>query len=254
MNKKADFAIYPTLLDMYTNYVKSDTIWEKYWGYSNNPLHTPEEFHELKFMDLIDAINRVEGEVNEAADRGTCFNEVVDCIILNRPTQREDMTITSDKENNVVRATLHGFSFEFPLDLCMRWAKKYKGAIPQHRCEAMIDTPYGTVKLYGYIDELMPFSIHDIKTTGSYNFGKFRDNWQHRVYPYCMAESGMKVESFQYDILEIGKDGKFDDYCEFYGYRHESVKDQLYWVLVDFISFLKDNDRLIDRDKTHIFI
>ena len=250
MNKPV-YNIYPTLLDMYSTYLYSDTIWEKYWGYSQNPTTTPEEFHAAKFMDLIDAINRVQGEPSEAADRGTCFNEIVDCLILNRPTQRADMRIESDKEQGKVFAWMHDFCFEFPIDLCQRWAGKYKGAIPQHLCEAGLDTPSGMVRLYGYIDELMPFDIHDIKTTSNYSFGKYRDNWQHRVYPYCMTESGMKVQSFQYDVLEIGKN--YSEYKEYYNYNHARAKEELYFICMDFIAFLRENDSLIDHDTTKVF-
>ena len=37
-----------------------------------------------------------------------------------------------------------------------------------------LSTAYGNVLVYGVIDELMPASIHDIKTTGSYTVGKYR--------------------------------------------------------------------------------
>ena len=41
--KQPNYNIYPSLLDAYQQYVDSDIIWEKYWGFSDNPPHTPEE-------------------------------------------------------------------------------------------------------------------------------------------------------------------------------------------------------------------
>lgn len=66
---------YATLLDTFMNYVESDAVWEKYWGWSDAPPHTPEEFRQEQFQQLIDRINRVPFD-SEAADKGTAFNEV----------------------------------------------------------------------------------------------------------------------------------------------------------------------------------
>ena len=77
------FKFYATLLDAYQNYLDSDIIWSKYWGWSENPPHTPEEFKKIQFQSLIDKINRVPFD-SEAADKGTAFNEVIDCMVLHR--------------------------------------------------------------------------------------------------------------------------------------------------------------------------
>lgn len=64
---KIKYRIYPSLLDAYQNYLDSDIIYDKYWGYSETPPHTPEEFRKQQFQSLIDRINRVHYE-NEAVD------------------------------------------------------------------------------------------------------------------------------------------------------------------------------------------
>lgn len=38
--KQPKFKFYATLLDAFTSYLKSDAIWERYWGFSENP-HIP---------------------------------------------------------------------------------------------------------------------------------------------------------------------------------------------------------------------
>ena len=56
--QQPNYRIYATLLDAFWGYLNSDVIWDKYWGWSENPPHTPEEFHEQQFHELIDRINR----------------------------------------------------------------------------------------------------------------------------------------------------------------------------------------------------
>ena len=58
MNQQPKYRFYATVLDSFLGYLNSDIVWEKYWGWSENPPHTPEEFHELQFHELIDRINR----------------------------------------------------------------------------------------------------------------------------------------------------------------------------------------------------
>ena len=79
-NQQLNYCIYATLLDAFWGYLNSDVIWDKYWGWSENPPHTSEEFHEQQFHELIDRINRKPFD-SEAADRGTAFNEIIDCMI-----------------------------------------------------------------------------------------------------------------------------------------------------------------------------
>ena len=47
------YCFYATILDAYWGYLNSDVVWDNYWGWSENPPHTPDEFHEMKFNELI---------------------------------------------------------------------------------------------------------------------------------------------------------------------------------------------------------
>ena len=71
-----NYRIYATLLDSYFNYLNSDVIYERYYGWSENPPYTEEEFRQKQFQELIDRINRRPFD-SEAADKGTAFNEVL---------------------------------------------------------------------------------------------------------------------------------------------------------------------------------
>lgn len=247
------YRFWATLLDSYTNYLNSEAIWEKYWGWSENPPHTPEEYAEQQFQNLIDSINRVDGVPSEPEDKGTCFNEIIDCLIAGKPTEREDIAITIDKERNMIVAFMDGFHFEFPIDVCRDFAKQYtyNGAkcVSQYKCEAELQLPTATVTLYGYIDELMPSGVHDIKTTRSYNVGKYLHNWQHRVYPYCLWKEGVKCDYFQYDVMEInGK--QYNAYKEFYPtFNKKPIQEDLEQICTEFIGFIEEHRHLITFEK-----
>ena len=234
--KPLSYKLYPTLLDAFTGYLRSDVIWERYWGFSENPPHTPEEFKEKQFQSLIDTINRVPFD-SEAADRGTCFNELVDALIENRKPNNVDV----ERVDGVLyRSVYNGRTFDFPIALCREFADYYKGALTQQRVEAVLPTCFGNILLYGYIDELMPLSVHDIKTTGSYWIGKFKDHWQHIVYPYCLMQNGSNVRLFEYNITDFRQ-----TYTESYTFVPERDIPILTNHCEELIRFLNDNRNLI---------
>lgn len=243
--RQLKYKFYATLLDAFTSYLKSDVIWGKYWGFSENPPHTPDEFKDLQFQHLIDTINRVPFD-SEAADKGTAFNEVVDCLIENRKSDKVKVEkILSDDGTTVdLSATYNNRQFVFPLSLCREFANYYKGALTQQRVEAVLPTCFGNVLLYGYIDELMPMSVHDIKTTGSYFVGKFKDHWQHMVYPYCLMQNGNDVRLFEYNITDFKS-----TYTESYTFVPERDMPILTNHCEEFIRFLNDNRDLITDKK-----
>lgn len=234
------FKFYATLLDAFSNYLRSDAIYERYWGFSENPPHTPEEFKDLQFQKLIDTINRVPFD-SEAADRGTCFNEIVDALIENRKPNGVEV----ERVDGVLyRASYNERTFDFPIALCLEFANYYKGALTQQRVEAILPTCFGEVLVYGVIDELMPLSIHDIKTTGNYYVGKFKDHWQHIVYPYCLMRNGGDVRLFEYNITDFK-----NTYTESYTFVPERDIPILTDHCEEFIRFLNDNRDLITDKK-----
>lgn len=247
------YQFYATLLDSFQSYLSSDEIWEKYWGSSTKPeTLTPDEFCEKSKQDVLDRINRVPFQ-SAAADQGTCFNEIVDCLILNKATCREDMVLRSDKERQIFSADFRGQTYEFPMSICWEFAKYYKGALPQVFCEGVLPTKYGDVRLYGYIDELMPFGIHDIKTTGGYQAGNFRKHWQHHAYPFCMEQMGTLVKYFEYNICEIKRlqcgAVKTASFTEFYPYLPEETRMLLTAHCEQFIEFIEANRHKITDTK-----
>lgn len=242
------YKIYPSVLDAFNNYLCAEDVWMQYWGNSENPSMTLEDFQVKTFNDLMDTINRVESEPSEPASRGTCFNEIVDCLIAKRkpdfPCERVVDGLTTFYE-----CQFDGFTFRFPLNVCSWFAKYYDGAMSQVKVSAVLDTCHGDVELYGYIDELMPLSVHDIKTTGSYSFPKFKDHAQHLVYPYCLRKNGNDISRFEYNILLLPKYGSPEIHTEVYVFDDERDIPILRQDVEDFIDFLEINRRLITNKK-----
>lgn len=259
------YNIYPSLLDSFEQYVDSDIIWEKYWGFSENPPHTQEEFHKIQFQSVIDRINRVQYD-NEAVAKGTAFNEVIDCMIEYRKSDKVEVEKVYEKivdgvcdphtgkpiDCDVIytgkliglSVKYNGYEFFFPIGLCNEFANYYQGAVTQKYVEGIISTTFGDVKLYGFIDELMPLSVHDIKTTSQYSVGKYKRNSQHLVYPYCLIQMGNDVRTFEYNVAQIGG-YKYETFTETYEFNPIRDIPLLQQRCEDFICFVNDNKELI---------
>jgi hypothetical protein len=246
---KLEFKFYATLLDAFSQYLNSDTIWEKYWGFSEEPPHTPEEFRQQQFQSLIDRINRVPFD-SEKADRGTAFNEVIDCMILHKNSDKVKVQKVRGNDGSVtgLNATYNSRTFYFPLPLCREVADYYQGGLPQQYIQAVLPTIFGDVLLYGYIDYVLPFCTHDLKTTGQYAVGNYKDHWQHIVYPYALMKNGCNVPDFEYNIVELGKT-YYRTYTESYSFVPDRDIPRLTEHCEDFIRFLKQNRELITDTK-----
>lgn len=247
--KQVEYKFYAILLDGFQNYIDSDVIWERYWGYSENPPHTPEQFREQQFQSLIDRINRVPFE-SEAATRGTAFNEVIDCMILHRNSDNVKIVKVRDESGKItgLNATLNERTFYFPLTLVREVANYYKGGLQQQYIQAVLPTIFGDVLLYGYIDYCMPFCTHDLKTTGQYAVGNYKNHWQHIVYPYALMKNGCNVPDFEYNVVELGKTF-YRTYTESYSFVAERDIPRLTQHCEDFIRFLQVNRDLITDKK-----
>lgn len=243
--RQPNYLFYPTILDSFQSFLDSEKNWELFYGGSENPKYSVEEYEAMQRQELIDRINRVPFE-SEAADRGTAFNEVVDCLILNKNTERKDMEIYSNKEEGIIQVDFRERTFIYPISLCREFAEYFRGAIPQVRTEGVLHTKYGSILLYGYIDELMPLSIHDIKTTSRYNAFKFRDHWQHIVYPYCLHQEGSKITLFEYNVVKWGSTN--ETFTEPYNFNPSRDTERLINHCERFIEFLENNrDQITDK-------
>ena len=242
------YKFYASLLDAFQHYLDSDVIYEKYWGFSENPPKTQEEFKQEQFQSLIDRINRVPYD-SEAADRGTALNEVIDCMVQNRGTEKVKIEkLVADGAVVALNVTYNNRTFCFPMTLVRELANYYQGALAQQYVQAILPTMFGDVLVYGFIDYLQPFRTHDLKTTGRYSVGDFKNHWQHIVYPYALMENGCNVPDFEYNVVELGKT-YYETYTESYSFVPERDVPRLTQHCEDFIRFLQENRTLITDKK-----
>ena len=243
------YNVYATLIDSFQGWLSSSEVYQDYWGFSEDPSKTEEEFEREQFQSLIDRINRVpmNWEDSEAADRGTAFNEAVDCLIAG--CKSEKMDLKSNKETGLITADYNKRQFIYPIALIKEFSEYFKGAVSQVHTEAILPTKYGSVLLYGYIDELLPASCHDIKATGKYKAGKFRNNWQHVVYPYCLNYNGNEVFEFEYNVALLGSGVNYFTFTEYYRYSPARDKARLIGICERLIEFLEANRNLITDKK-----
>jgi hypothetical protein len=233
---KPKYKFYATLLDAFQNFVDRAETYQKYYGFSETPPLSEMEWDMKIEKELIDRINRTPFE-SEAADKGTAFNEVVDCSIERRKSEKYQFSWDIDKD--IFTAKSEQYEHVFPFSICKEFSDYFKGALTQQRVSDVIETCYGLVEIYGVIDELMPLSIHDIKTTSKYEAFKYKNGWQHIVYPYCTG-----ILDFEYNITDFK-----ETYTEKYVFDIERDTARLKKHCEAFIEFISLNENLITDKK-----
>lgn len=267
MNKpRIEFKIYPSLLDKFQEFLDYEQAAEEPWNKVSETakekgqypdlevgdyILSPDEMADKLEQELIDTINRVPHEPWEAADKGTCFNEIVDMLIADRECEHEEMEV--DITGDTITARYHGYEFTYDRAFCQQVADGLNGSVSQLFTKATIETKYGTVELYGYIDEYRLNQVIDIKTTSQYDFLKFERKWQRHIYPYCLVESGHEVEGFEYRVIKWKGGTKTQPALsgeiipEYYTYTHSESTDALRAMLEQFVGWLESRkDRITD--------
>lgn len=101
---KPDYAFSPSLLDAFQRMVDTKVedffyqdetgAWHLNWNETEETLHfSEEEVDALLKQEFIDKVNKVPTPPSEAASKGTAFNEIVDCLILNRKPTNQGIVI-----------------------------------------------------------------------------------------------------------------------------------------------------------------
>lgn len=252
------YRIYPSLLDSFQRFLNADKEFEGFFnedpegGYKRSLEDISAELEQR----LLDGVNRVEREPMEAADKGTCFNEIVDFLTTGKEV-REGMTlrrVESPEFGAYYEATLNGFTFQYGAGLCENTAEYFKHCIPQYLCKANLLTKYGVVELYGYADEIGEDKVYDIKTTKDYSFGKYEHGWQRYLYPFCLQESGELVPVSEFEFYAVkwmerkGQPLAGAFYKEAYTYDHETARRKLAQICERLVEWLEANRyRITDR-------
>lgn len=196
------YRISPSLLNSFSGWLNCSETYAKYWGNSEAPAMSEEEYEEKCKAELLAYINREPQPRNEAADRGTCLNEIVDRLIGAEPSSVADC----DKLDGYYLARRNGFEFKFDSRLVEEVACAMRNGIPQfHLSNTYL--PEGcdyAIELHGFSDYIFPSQIWDLKTTGKYESEKYANNWQRHVYPVIAADSGavLTCERFGFYVAE----------------------------------------------------
>lgn len=204
------YRFYATLLDSYQWYLTSE--------------------QDEAFKDFINKINRVPFS-SEAAEKGTAFNELVDA----------DKTLAGV---TVVKDTVRYKGFDFNRNLLNDFKAYFKGAASQVFISSNLETNKGVVELYGYADKVLQDTVYDIKTTSRYDFPKFINNWQHKVYPYCFNQNDIFVDRFEYTVTNFSNIFK-----ETYIYKAEREIQALKGICESLIDFIELHRGLITDRK-----
>ena len=176
-HRQPHYRLWATLLDGYDWYLSSEK--------------------DEAYQEFLDKLNRVPMPTSPEAAQGIAFQALIDSF--HHPEQYERRPEWSKD----------GFTFNG--DVVDEFVQKFYYAHPNIYTEAVIDTRLGEVKLYGYADAILADSAYDIKFTGRYSKGKFLNNWQHRIYPYCLNKQGIYVSRFEYTITD-GESVWIEDY------------------------------------------
>ncbi len=262
MESHPKYRIYPSLLDKFQELLDYEKVAEEDWNKDSDGEYklTPDEMYSKIESELIDSINRCPRVPNEAADKGTAFNEIVDCLIENRKSNREDCKIYSTKNEygvKVIRAEINGFTFDYDVRLCKETAEFFAGSLTQFFAESVMSTSYGDVEIYGFIDEWPNNLMFDIKTTGRYTFGKYEQKWQRHAYPWCVINSGLatEIESFTYFVIEWAYQRAGEPLTaksvtqETYTYDHQDSGIKLRDHIERFIDWLESRREFIQDKK-----
>lgn len=246
------YSFYATLLDSFQNFLDTDSLWQKYYGSSETPAFSPDEWADKQFIEIINRINRVPF-TNDAVVRGTALNDLID-MRLDRLTENARHIIITDNNNETttIADKLHNEeggetianAQTFRSDIINAFSDYYAGAVKQYFTIGTIDTRYGNVDLYGYIDYLLPFSIHDLKTARRYSAGTFKTHWQHLVYPYALMRQGISIDRFEYNITNFK-----DMFTEVYIFNPQRDIPRLRNICEQFIEFLENNKKYITDRK-----
>ena len=236
------YQIYPTLLDQWQRLCDCEMLAEQFWNIDEDGNYrlTPEELAADAEAELIATINRTKVFDTTLADRGTCFNDIIDEMVEGR--------YCGDAEAE--HRSLNGHDFTYSVELAKSVAEKLTDAVCQWKCEGVLSTRYGGVRLYGYIDYWRYNSVIDLKTTEKYDFGKYESHWQRYVYPWCLVQAGHEIDRMDFLVVKMTQPRKKcaaitgEIFTESYTHSQAMAEAKLREVCEGFIGWIE-----INRDK-----
>jgi hypothetical protein len=167
----------------------------------------------LSMQQLVDSINRVSTPTTAAQERGTSFEEAV---IKGTDEERFNPEILKKVRKLLPRPIVD----------------------TQVYCQWQIDD----VLFYGYVDLIGSFKAVDLKTTASYQPGRFVNNHQN-LYLHALKRKGIKL--MEYVVTDFA-----DVYVESYSLTHP-IEKQMEEIRL-FKAFLEEHRALISDRKIFV--
>jgi len=159
---------------------------------------------DAEIQKLLDTINRVSVEYTEAQARGKCFEEVINKYLTSAEVSKL-IKATNEIQVNFDCNEQH-FNFVFDKKLILKilnYLEEQGVYLQQHYINKEIKVDNTNIELYGYIDYLTPTTIIDLKTTKSYSFPKYFNNWQKHIYSYCLINEVEQMQFLATDFEEM---------------------------------------------------
>ena len=133
MQNNIAYHVSPSVLDAYGRYLSADADWDDIYGFADASPVSKADFIQGRLDNLINMVNGIQSTPNEAASLGTCFNEAIDCIILNTKSTRKDVSLMSCEISHpqpmkVITAVQGNFKFMFPKDKTLEIASILKNS------------------------------------------------------------------------------------------------------------------------------
>ena len=170
--------------------------------------------------NLIARINKkAEFLQTEAMHRGTAFHD-----------------LTSGKLNIQPKNGIYQVEwFKFDAKVVEEVQSERTGAFHEQFVGREIPSQWGNVWLYGYVDDIFPLEIKDMKTCRQYYQEGYSDSWQWKTYLYCAGS-----DKFTYIITDFA-----NVYYEEY-WRTPTLQQSLTGIINKFSEFIFDNKDKID--------
>jgi len=165
--------------------------------------------------EFIDKINRVERPRTIEMLRGMEFERLVNALAKSKKIPTEPIQVL----DKIVSP-----------EIIMDFISDMEHSAQQVFLECQVSTRYGLVRLYGYADDILGDTVFDTKTTKEFELGKYRNNFQHRVYLEALKKTG--INQFIYRVTD------FENYFEDVYDYHPDFKTDLIRICEQLIEFL----------------
>lgn len=213
--------IYPTLIDSYKYFLKSEY---------------------MTLDEMLDRINRVPRPTTLPMAKGSYFNDLIDRLANGEHVESyRSYSKGVAQDVYLIKTEEHG-DLTFKKEVADFLSSHVKGAITQVFSKADIKTPYGDVELYGYADYVKRDTVFELKTAGRYTFPAHMDKMQHKFYLYTLRNSGVDVVKATYLITDFNNCFR-EDY-----YWSEKMEGEIVGDVMDFLDFVnRYRDKITDK-------